>query len=357
MPESSHPTTSDPEPTSVPVDPKSEDQTDSPPRRAGDGATAVLWCRREQVPFARDVARRAGLDVKAIGVTETGERVAIANELGIDVFDDFRHAVQTVEHDVLCLMTMDEVTIEDLRHDGESGTMLLTTEPILDAVTDTPVQHQIAEQAWFLPLTRRTKPIAIFNDIRETFGAVHSAALTMRHAPEVASLYARLADSIDLLERLCGPVELVDASISTASGGGLDSLRDLRGHLTLNAKFQSNCCACIHVSDQARPWFRGVTILGEGGSIRLTDHGFAWHDVAGDLIDTGSGMRRLDDDQHTAAEVVSQEIQMLLDPHRRPREPRDPRRTTAVCEAARLSLRTGQVEDPGKVEMMLNGRS
>lgn len=352
MPDSSHPTTSDPS-VDAPVSPEPASTGAQPV----DGAPTVIWCRPEQANFACDVARRAGLTLRALGVADAGERAALANELEIDVFDDFRQIVQTVDHSVLCLMTMHDVTIEDLRLDEETGTTVLTTEPILNAVSDTPVEYHVAEQAWFLPLTRRTKPIAIFEDIRETFGAVHSAALTMRHAPEVASLYARLADAVDLLERICGPVELVDASHSSPPGSSIDSLRDLRGHLTLNARFQSNCCACIHVSDRARPWFRGITILGEGGSIRLTDEGFAWHDPHGELIDTGSGLRRVDDDAHTAAEVVSDEIRMLLDPRRRPREPRDPRRTTAVCEAARLSLRTGQVEDPGKVEAMLNGRT
>ncbi len=202
--------------------------------------------------------------------------------------------------------------------------------------------------------------MTIFSEIRESFGTVRSVNIAFRGQRKHGSLYARLTDAVDTMEYLCGPAEQVDAAMSGPLGESPESLRALHGHLTINARFAENCCACIHVSDLGGTWARGVTILGDAGCVRLTDQVFGWWGLEGELVDSselaedGGGVvgpelliveeinRRLGQPTGGESAVIGEGGVKLIPPP-------NVMRTVAVCEAIRLSLRTGQSESPRKI--------
>src|SRR5690606_28493519 len=102
-------------------------------------------------------------------------------------------------------------------------------------------------------------------------------------------------------------------------------------------RFSENRGACVAVSDSAGRWFRGVTILGDGGCLRIDDGSFEW------IAPDGSQM-----DHHEAA-IETDAVSIFAEQMRRRIERRDSSPPVvempivlALCEATRLSARTGQ---------------
>jgi predicted dehydrogenase len=153
---------------------------------------------------------------------------------------------------------------------------------------------------------------------------------------------------MDLVFTLCGVVETMDAALATPLARVPDLLAGLHGHLTLNMRFPGHYCACVAVSDRAGAWFRGVTVLGDGGCLRINDGGFDWLAPDGRLLDSHHEERNL-----TAGELIGEQIKRMLGGLDTNEVPPDNARLLALCEAARLSCRTGQGEAPRKMfEMM-----
>jgi predicted dehydrogenase len=165
-----------------------------------------------------------------------------------------------------------------------------------------------------------------------------------------STLFARLFDASDVLHALCGEAEGIAASLAGALGVVPESLGRLHGHLTANLRFTDTTSACLSVSDRAGSWFRMVTLVGEAGMLRITDGDCAWTDASGEPVDTGRSERSF-----SPGELIGMQIARLLD-RRDPgavAPPRDVPNLLAMCEAARVSCRTGQVEAPQRMLQML----
>ena len=163
------------------------------------------------------------------------------------------------------------------------------------------------------------------------------------------SLFARLFDAIDLLEVLCGDVEMMDAALAGPLSAPPDSLSGLHGHLTLNMRYSGNCCSCVALSNCAGSWFRGVTVLGEAGCLRIDDQGFEWVAPDGEIIDSDRQKKRA-----TPGELIAVHTIRLLENLQTTEPPPVHAKLLAVCEATRLSCRTGQGEAPRKMLEMLS---
>lgn len=317
-----------------------------------------MWCRHDQAALVSEIAAAASLQIAGLGCPESGAVSGLLEQVGSACagatgFDDPRQCVQDVEHDLLLLLTLDGIDPGDVTgvlNRAQSGVLVLEPLPSgISECTDKPAP----ESALLVPLMRRGRAMALLDQVREQFGPVRSMSVTMRCRPSHGSLYARLTDAVDMVERMCGEIEMVDAAMSTPAGTPTEApqtLRALRGCMTLNARFAENRCACIHVSNMGAVWSRGVTILGENGSLRITDDRFEWCDPQGTVLDhadldsPGSSGR-----VPQPAGLVADQVERALDPHRAPLEPRDVARTVAVCEAARLSLATCACESPRKL--------
>jgi hypothetical protein len=161
-------------------------------------------------------------------------------------------------------------------------------------------------------------------------------------------LFARLFDAMDLAESLCGPIKELGAALWRPRAGVPETLAGLVGHLTVNVRFADNRCAAATVSDLAGRWFRQVAVLGEGGRLSIDDEGFEWVSPDGRLVDSHREEGRLG-----PGDLVAIHARRLLEGADAADLPPDGARLLAVCEAARLSARTGADEAPRKVlEMM-----
>lgn len=306
----------------------------------------IVWGRADQVDLARAVRERVDLTVVAAGHADGGAATAMADGLEARRATDLRHTVREIEHDLLWILDASGLTGEDLAAVLERSALTLSHEPVADRVPPE-VGVGLLERVRLIPLMRRGAAMEAFADMREAFGPVRSVNVAARGRREHGSLYARLTDALDALEWLCGPAEQLDAAMSGPLGEPPAILRDFDGHVSVNARFASNCCGCAQVSNMGAGWARGVTVLGDRGCARITDTILEWWNPEGELVDSGVFA-----DEGDFNELVARQIERALDP-RRGLEPTDTLRALAACEAARLSLRTLQGESPRKLlEMM-----
>ncbi len=314
----------------------------------GTGRRAIVWCEPDQADLVEEVRALAGIEIVCAGAPSPAA-AELSARLGAEKTDDLRRAVFDVPHDVLLLLTLGGVVREERKAILDRAAATLTLEPIAEGISDggaDPVRSPV----WLVPAMRHSAPMRLFEDCRESLGAVRSVNVMMRCRASRGSLHARLTDAADTVERLCGPIELLDAAMSGPASTAPESPRDLHGHITVNARFAQNCCASIHVSDCGGTWARGVTVLAEKGCARMTDHDLELVDLGGNVLERSS----FDATAASApARLLAEEIDAILDPRRRQREPYPLASTAAVCEAVRLSVCTLQSESPRKLLQLI----
>jgi len=320
----------------------------------------IIWCEPDQLELAEVLCKTAALEPIAVGSPDGSISSAMAESIGAHHITDLRQATLDYEHDLVVLMTMNQIKPDEVGSVIGRDSPVVTLEPVPAGIGDGS-QKRKDENVRLIPLMRRGRAMRLFREIQDSFQTVRSVSVNMRGNPSHGSLYARLTDAMDAVERVCGGIELLDAAMSTSSKLSADapnSLRDLHGHITINARFTENCCACVQVSDAGGRWARGMTILGDGGSVRLTDSAFEWWDHDGKLVDsarfdlTADG-QKTESDPASFVTLIADQIKRQLDPHLPDLEQRDTNRIIAVCEAVRLSLTTGTSETPRKLHQLI----
>ncbi len=327
------------------------EQTPAPARAAG--RRLLFWCEGGHADLVEEIRAAAGIEVAGVGSPTAAAAAELAARFGVEKSDDLRQAVFALPHDLLVLLTLRGLVRDERRAILERAGATLTLEPVADDIADSAGAPQGAS-LWLVPAMRHGRAMTLLADLRENLGAIRSVNVMMRCRSSRGSLYARLTDAVDTVERLCGPIELLDAAMSGPTSNQPESLRDLHGHVTVNARFAQNCCASLHVSDCGGAWARGVTVLAERGCVRMTDHDLEWVDPEGRVVEQASFEPRGEQAAVSApARLIADEVDAILDPRRPPREPYPLASTLAVCEAARLSIRTGQGESPRKLMQLI----
>ncbi len=309
----------------------------------------IVWADARQSDLVRDVADRAALALIAVGAEDDDEGTSLSRSLGVEHVHDIRQAIQHPEADLFWIATDETIGPEALRLIQARGVRTVTSQPIpasmseaLDAPADAAVR--------FVPLMRRSDGFRAAEDVFESFGERHAVAIQFLARPGESSLFSRLFDAMDILESVCGTAEQIDASLISPFGSTPDELVDLEGTITANVRFSDQRCAAVTVSDQAGRWSRGVTVLGDGGCLRITDHTFEWIDRDGRTTEEDSPPP---DSAGGCARAVAGHIQHLI----RERDSRTPapdsKKLLALCEATRLSCRTAEAESPRKMLEML----
>ena len=222
------------------------------------------------------------------------------------------------------------------------------------AVADLLMNPEETKTAHFVPLFRRSPGYRGAMDLIEEFGRPQCASVEFSSAQGEGTLFARLFDAVDALEALCGPAETIDAALAGAPGstGSVpESLEHLHGHLTANLRFADDCCAALVASDAAGSWRRRLTLIAPPGRLTITDTGSAFISAGGEHIDSHP-----EADLPSPGALIGMQITRLLE--RRDASattlPPDTTRLLALCEAARLSSRTGQGETPARLLEMLS---
>ncbi|MHC4306600.1 MAG: hypothetical protein ACYS15_19790 [Planctomycetota bacterium] len=292
----------------------------------------IAWADADQETLIEDAVRRGKFDLVAVVSPET---------------ENVRDLVRQ-DADLVWLAAPGAIAADERRLLREAAVPVISSVPMPGSVAEITDDPSEAESARFVPLMRRSPGYRAAREVFDQFGRRQSASIVAGSTAGEGTLFARLFDAMDLAENLCGPVKELGAALWRPLGGVPETLTGLAGHLTANVRFADNRCAAVAVSDLAGRWFRQVTVLGEGGRLSIDDGGFEWVSPDGELIDSHREKGRLG-----AGDLVAIHARRLLEGADAADLPPDSARLLAVCEAARLSARTGADEAPRKVlEMM-----
>ncbi len=286
---------------------------------------------------------------------------------------------------------------------GRSGGGGLSDAGVVGPAGRTGAGWGAAEWARFLPMMRDIPPMRDLADLAESFGQVQSVCLRMVGRPSHGSVGARLYDASALLIALLGMPDQAYAAYvgrltawpphaphaphagnstaagehhtaaagpstgGTSAGGSVagrglrplpgDSLRGLAGDIAATLRYADGRAASVFVSDRAGEFRRSLTLVGERGTLAVSDLGLRWLDELGREVDTS----RPDESfpappADPAEELIAREIRRAIDPTgaaaASTSPPVDAVRVLAVAGAVLLSARTGEVESPSTVLRM-----
>lgn len=334
---------------------------------------AALWCGPGQASLFEQVVRLAGLSPRIVGAADPPQARALSERFEAEWTDDLRQTLHTPETRIAIVGgdsgEYERAALADaelLLRCAEAGMMVISMSPFPDSLrAAADMRARVSSGAGesaprFAPLFRRGVAFRAAADVFETFGPATLLGLTARSGAGEGGLGARLYDAMDASLHLLGEPELIDASVrGPRSRGGLyltaaDSLAQLRGHMSAHLRYADGRSATLTLSDHAGHWFRGATVLGEDGCLRIDEAGFEWISPAGEVIDGSRDRDESSPDDHgaAAARAIADDITRLLSPGAAPAGPGDPVRTLAMCEAALLSCRTGQAESPATILKM-----
>jgi predicted dehydrogenase len=317
-----------------------------------DGRRAMVWCEPTFRSSIAEVIEAAGLEVKAVGGPDSIFAGELATLLESERADDLRLAAQREDLDLAFIAATLAGESDAVSQLESSGLRVVSLEPLPGSLTELTSARDLAEEAVFAPLMRRCAGFRSATDVLAHFGEPRCVNIFFRSGKGQGSLYGRLFDAMDIIHTLCGEPEQLDAAFASPVPGlpGVpEALRGMRGSITINMRFSDNRCACVAASDQAGAWFRGVTVLGEEGCLRIHDDGFEWINAEGEKVDsTPPG------EQPGYAALVADQINRLIERKDQSDLPLDVGRLLALCESARLSCRTGQSETPRKILEVLS---
>ena len=311
--------------------------------------TIAVWADADQEPLLRDVAAHEHLKLVAVGSDGSDDAARLSTALPAPRVENIRKAALLDDLDILWLAaptTIDPATIKLIR---ERPLRVLSSHPHPASLGELPAQAEDIAAIRFTPPMRRSEGFRAASDILPDFGIARCVNITMRSGVGQGNLLARLYDAVDVIESLCGQPEAIDAALVSPMPGVAESLADLHGHMTINMRFSENRCACVAVSDQAGTWFRGVTVLGDNGCLRISDDGFEWIAADGRQLESHQSAQPA-----TLATLITDYMLRLLGRLDTNDAPPDAPKLLAICEAARLSCRTGEGESPRKLLKMLS---
>jgi predicted dehydrogenase len=314
-----------------------------------DQARVIAWAQRGQDAMIRDALAAADLELAAVGAASATAGAELSAELGADRVDDLRQAILRDDADLLWLVAPDPVEADERRLIRERGLLTVSNEPRPVAIADVMREPREAETADFAPLLRRSPGYRSALDALEDFGAPRCIAVVAGCDTGQSTLLARLFDAFDVVDALGGAAEQIDAAFAGPRASVGEQLLDLHGSLTVNVRFAGNLCASIAVSDRAGSWFRHVTIIGDAGAMRIDDTSFTWRRPGDGNLETGGELG-----PRSPGELIGLQIARRLENLDAGRDLQsDTPRLLALCEAARISCRTGQGETPGKLLELL----
>lgn len=296
----------------------------------------------------RDVVARGGFEIAGVASPSTAHDQVMAIALAAPRVSDLREAALRGEADAVWLAADAPAEPDLLRHLAEASVPVVSSEPQPGGLADM-VARGADTISTLVPLMQRAPLFDTMLEVLDQFGERSCFTLSMCCTPAEGSLLARLFDACDLVERLFGTPQKVDAAFVPADGSTEigETLRGHRGHLTANLRFAGDHCAALTVSNAAGRWFRGGAIIGRGGTLRFSDAGFDWYGSSGDHLESQVVETAPDAASLTAAAIHAG----VRDPASRPTA--DVKRTVALCEAIRLSCRTGQGEPPQRILELL----
>jgi hypothetical protein len=310
----------------------------------------VAWISRHQEPLLRDLLKCGNIQLVAAGSPDHGLDGELLAQTDAERIDDLRRGIQRDDVDLVVHLASQPIEEDVRRLIVETSMRTMTIEPLFGTIAEAIGEPIPIGLPLFSPPARRSPGFRAAQDVLVQLGDVQCVSIFFRCGVGQGTLFSRLFDAMDLLQHLCGPVESINASLSGPLERVPEDLHLLEGHMTINVRFKPNRCACIALSNHAGSWFRGITVLGDGGCLRISDPGFEWIGRDGALLDRHDEAMVL-----TPGMLVADQISRLLDDREHAQaSPHDHVNVLTLCEAARLSCLTGQDEAPGKLMELLS---
>lgn len=311
---------------------------------SGRGRRLLIWADEPHEHLIAGLLTRLQMPA-VIASPRESEAARLAESLGLAQVADLRRTVIESDQDVLLLLSRQPVVSETLEAARGRAISVLSLRPPMSL----PEVEAATALPDFIPRFIDSPVVRSALDVLTEFGPREFVHLMFRGPSTFGPLAARLADAMETIDHLLEPCEQVDAT-QPARGGKRppQTLADLDGVLTAIVRFDGPMAAGLTVSDDAPDWSREVTILGPRGVLRITDYSYAWLDETGRVVDQSNRPSL------QAVDVLARAILAHLDPASVKPPPPAWERILSLCEAARLSVLTGQGESPHKLRLILS---
>ena len=310
-------------------------------------ATEVLvWTDQSRAGLCgRVMALLDGARAIAVGGPRKSEVLELAEQLGAEAYDDVKRmfAAKPAEH--LLVATATGLRLDDLRSAIDDGVHLLTVDPLAESIDQVLIADTKRDGAGRLvqvPLLRHAPGWRAAADPQEAMGKIRAINFTGLGDRSTGSLYARLADAMDMAVHLLGPPDVVDAQLISAVGGVPEDLSGLAGSMTCNLRYGDTAGVSVCVSDASGLWQRGVSVVAEQAVLTAGDGGYRLVGRDGAVLD-GCVSSEIE-----PGALIAEQWRWVMG-HRFDRDTVDRRVVIACCQAALLSCRTGQSEDPHRL--------
>ncbi len=339
------------------------------------GPTIIAWLDGDQADLVRRVSDRLGGELVGVGSSDPRRAGELAQTLGAAVQDDLRGVLASATCDVILLASAsglgDEVLQADLNAllDAKARNVrVVSLAPLPASAMDlhagtwlrarqgvTPV-----DCVRFAPLARSGRGFVALRERLSDFGRISSMSIEMVSRAGDGSLGGHMFAAMQLAHALLGEFESVDAAyhppgpLGTLRPMAGDTLHDLHGGLTAHLRATDGRGVTLLASDRGSYWSRDLTIVGEGGQMRVSDDGLEWVGIDGQIVDSvrpeikhaaGSG--------DGGAGVIADAIGALLSDHPSESRPVEVASVLALGQAALLSATTGQNESPETILRMV----
>ena len=334
----------------------------------------ICWLDTPQVALVREIAAVSNLRVVGAGSPSRAQRGGVAAELGAEPVDDLRVALTEGDAEAILIAALGEFGRSDASSDAAAllaararGVKVLTLEPFPMSAIDLATRGWLdsgkgirpAEVARVVALPWHSRSFRDATEVLASFGEVRSVGIEALGHPADGSLAARLVGALDVMAKLMGEPESIDAAYCTLlKTPGLhalpgETLADLHGDMALSARFSRGRAGTILASDQAGAWAFSCVAIGPGGRLRLHDTGFEWTLPSGEKADESVQRKGTKAGASTAAQMIGDGVARALDPHIPDTGPVDWAGVLSMAQAALLSARTGQGESPATFRAML----
>lgn len=350
---------------------------------------AIIWTGVEQAAQVEATLQLMGPAVRpvAIGGPRVAEIDRLARAWGCPHEDDFRQLLRDRPAPFALLASMNGVDHEDLVALLSQGATVLSTEPIAadfdhliepdphlnkpslplssgktadpDGVTtqsatvSAPIKT--GGVVW-VPAMERSLGWQRAAEATQEVGSIQLLSFSSLGRPGDCSLFARLYDGWRLAVELIGLPEEIDASLTGPLREVPENPRGLTGHVGIHARMGNGRTAVIQVSDRAARLGRELSLIGDRGHLKISDHGYDLFDSTGQRLD---GHRPTRQKNSRYAELIALHWKHLIDnpptPSTAPKPPATPEaHILACCLACLLSARTGDPESPRKLLQLHN---
>lgn len=321
----------------------------------------TIWTSAKRAPAAAAVIDLMGAAVQPIGVggprSSAVER--LASDLGVEAGNDFRQLRVDRPAAFLLLTSLDDVPAADLQAAVDSGTRIITLEPLAADLS-----HAAAARfpghpgaAAFAPAFTQSAGYRAAADPQDSIGPPRLVRMTHLGGPDEGSLLARLLDAWTAVLRFTPRPEAVTATLSGPAGDP----RAATGFLAAHARVPAGPGVVIEASDRAARPRRVLSVLNDEAQLTLDDVGYDLRGPNGKPLDDAPAAEDPDAAQALAApsyaRCVADQWRRLIDrPTAAPEgDPAAADDALACTQACLLSARTGEPEDPGHL-LRLAGR-